>query len=115
MAVYPVNGLHLSQQNADNTPTLTLEQAAKLERRIELGRHVPDEAHEWLHKPSQLPRLTFWLELLHRADVDGICDVATLATWRLFDTWRKRDYLLRMLEGYGLIERLTAERVQVTA
>lgn len=115
MTVYAVNGLRLSQQSANNPPTLTLEQAAKLERRIELGRHVPDEAHDWLNKPSQLPRLAFWLELLHRADIDGVCDLAVLATWRFFDTQRKRDYLLRMLEEHELIERLSTERVRVTA
>lgn len=89
--------------------------AAKFERRLELGRHVLDDAHQWLHKPSQLPRLALWLELLQRADIDGVCDVAKLHTWALFDTQRKRDYLLGCLESYGLVQRLEGTRVQVVS
>lgn len=101
--------------NATETSSWALEYASKLERRLELGQHLDDAARQWLHKPSQLPRLALWLELLHKADVDGVCDVAILDSWQHFDTQRKRDYLLSMLEQHGLVVRLEGTRVQVVS
>ena len=115
MTVYPVESPYLSPHNATNAQTWQLDALARYEWRLELGLHVNEQARQWLHKPSQLARLTLWLELLHRADVDGVCDVATLTSWQLFDTERKRGYLLRMLEHHQLVTRLEATRVQVTA
>lgn len=110
MTVYPVSDSFTHSQPND---TWQLDALARYERRLELGLHISDDARQWLHKPSQLARLTFWLELLHHADVDGIADPQRLHSWRLFDTARKRDYLLNMLEQHGLIERLPGGRLQV--
>lgn len=113
MTVYNAVNPFLSHSQPNDAHVWALDHAARLERRLELGRCVSDDARQWLHKPSQLQRHLLWLELLHRADVDGCCDVALLHSWQLFPTQRKKDYLLRMLESYGLVTRLSSTRVQV--
>jgi len=115
MTVYAVSEPLYTHSQPNDAQRWALDHLARYERRLELGRHVDPTAYQWLTKPSQLQRLTFWLELLHKADVDGVCDVTRLHSWALFDTQRKRDYLLTMLESYGLVQRLTSTRVQVTA
>jgi hypothetical protein len=113
VTVYAVETDVLSNPTHQNS--WQLDALARYERRLELGMHLPSDAHQWLHKPSQLARLTLWLELLHKADVDGVCDVARLHSWALFDTQRKRDYLLSCLESYGLVTRLEGTRLQVVS
>jgi hypothetical protein len=119
MTVYPVVDSHSTfsphKTQPNDAQTWQLDALARYERRLELGRHLSDDARQWLHKPSQLARLTLWLELLHKADIDGVCDVARLHSWQLFDTARKRDYVLNCLESYGLVNRLEQTRVQVVS
>ena len=115
MAVYAVSDSLYTQTQPNDADTWERDALAKYERRLELGRHVNEAARQWLCKPSQLPRLTFWLELLHNADIDGTCDPTHLHSWTLFDTPRKREYLLAMLEHHQLVRRLDGNQLQVLA
>lgn len=118
-ATYPADDfIAHSPQPTHKPDAWALEYASKLERRLELGRHVDESTWRWLQRSDQLPRLAFWFELLHRADADGVCQANTLSTWKFFETGQQRRRLLKNLEQRGLIKRLTEHpeyKVQVTA
>ncbi|MEM7737934.1 MAG: hypothetical protein AAF267_19315 [Deinococcota bacterium] len=118
MAVYnAVTDVSLSNSPYNLNPQASwlLDRAARLERRLELGTHLSDEASAWLFRDCFPDRHLFWLECLVKADLDGVVQYVNLESWRRFDTGRKRRYLLAGLEQLGLIERLSRGWLRVTA
>jgi hypothetical protein len=111
VSVYQLDASHTIKPTQNNQTWL--DHAAKLEQRLERGRHIDDSVRAWLQKSPE--RWALWLEMLASADGEGVVSLDRLHSWAWLDTKRKRRYFVRTLADFGTVLELDHGKVKVTA